>query len=436
MLSGNSTYSGRTTVAAGTLAAGGADVFSPQSAYVVQSAGTLELRVNSQTIASLSNAGLVNLGTGTAPGAVLTTTNYTGQGGTIALSAYLGDDSSPSDRLVINGGTASGTTTLRVINAGGPGALTTANGIPVIQAINGATTDVDAFTLTGEVRGGLFDYRPYQGGLAGSAPDNWFLRSEFNAPGTPIEPGVPPVTPGQPPLLPGQPESPVLPADPPPAVLPPGVYPIIGPEIATYSVLQPIARQMGLTTLGTMHERIGDTLTEADGGADNEGWGRSGWARLFGQQIDNRYQTFTDARASGALFGFPGRRRPVAWQLPPRRDARRLFRLWQRPCQRRRPRHQRAGHSVAATAYRLTGSGRVFRRRLLDPLRSGRLVSTAFAGHLHDGRGHQFPARQLRPRPHHFPGNGLPGAAAARAGFRAGAAGTARLAARRAGRRQ
>ena len=43
---------------------------------------------------------------------------------------------------------------------------------------------------------------------------------------------------------------------PPPEPLPPGVWPIIGPELATYGVVQPIARQMGLQTLGTLHERI------------------------------------------------------------------------------------------------------------------------------------------------------------------------------------
>src|SRR5262249_38685290 len=46
-------------------------------------------------------------------------------------------------------------------------------------------------------------------------------------------------------------------------VLPPGVWPIIGPEIATYGVVQPIARQMGLTTLGTFHERVGDAAADA-----------------------------------------------------------------------------------------------------------------------------------------------------------------------------
>ncbi|MCP3713297.1 autotransporter domain-containing protein, partial [Paraburkholderia sp. CNPSo 3274] len=65
-----------------------------------------------------------------------------------------------------------------------------------------------------------------------------------------------------------------------------------------------IARQLGLTTLGTLHERIGDTLTNAQGGAGDAGWTRSGWVRLFGQQIDNRYQTFTNASADGHLLGF------------------------------------------------------------------------------------------------------------------------------------
>ena len=55
------------------------------------------------------------------------------------------------------------------------------------------------------------------------------------------------------------PIGPSLPTNPPPDVLPPGVFPIIGPEIATYGVVQPIARQLGMTTLGTLHERTGDT---------------------------------------------------------------------------------------------------------------------------------------------------------------------------------
>jgi outer membrane autotransporter protein len=67
-------------------------------------------------------------------------------------------------------------------------------------------------------------------------------------------------------------------------------------------VVQPIARQLGLTELGTLHQRIGDTLTTAY--PEGEGWKRSVWGRFFGQRIDNRYQAFADPRANGQLVGF------------------------------------------------------------------------------------------------------------------------------------
>ena len=249
-LTAANSYSGATNVNAGTLRAGAPNTFSPNSAVTVASGGTLDLNGFSQTVSSVTNAGLVNMGTGTAPGTVLTTTSYTGTGGTIAMNTFLGGDGSPSDKLVINGGSATGNSFLRITNAGGPGAETVANGIAVVQAINGGTTAPGAFALAGEVRGGAFDYDLFRGGLGGSSPNDWFLRSTFIV-GPPIEPPV---------------EPPILPPEPPPEPLPPGVYPIIGPEIATYGVVQPIARQLGMTTLGTLHDRIGDTLLNANMG--------------------------------------------------------------------------------------------------------------------------------------------------------------------------
>ena len=179
------------------------------------------------------------------------------------------------------------------------------------------TTAMGAFTLAGgEVRAGAFDYRLFRGGLdPSSSPNDWFLRSSFL---------VGPVPPEQP-ILP-----PALPTEPPvsPEALPPGVFPIIGPEIATYGVVQPIARQLGMTTLGTLHERVGDTSLypttgtpcPADGNTGdgiwrkapvkaptdclNAGWGPSVWGRVLGQQIDNHYRAFADPRASGQLLGF------------------------------------------------------------------------------------------------------------------------------------
>jgi outer membrane autotransporter protein len=218
----------------------------------------------------------------------LTTVNYAGTGGEINLNTYLGADGSPSDKLVINGGTAVGVTSLMFHNTTGPGAETTGNGILVVNAINGGTTAPGAFTLDNpELRGGAFDYRLYQGGINGNDPNDWFLRSSFI---------VPPMPPGPDPIGP----------DPPPATLPPGIWPIIGPELATDGVVQPIARQMGLQTLGTLHQRIGDTLTLANTGGEGSGLARSDWARFFGQGIDNSYQAFADPRASGWMGGFQG----------------------------------------------------------------------------------------------------------------------------------
>jgi outer membrane autotransporter protein len=240
----------------------------------------------------------------------LTVVNYTGAAGTLGFNTYLGTDGSPSDRLVINGGTATGTSVLRITNINGPGAETTANGILEVQTINGGTTAPGAFALSGEVRGGAFDYFLFRGGLNGSSPNDWFLRSSFQ------------VGPGPEPPIVGPPiES--LPSDPPPAgSLPAGLYPIIGPEIATYGVVQPIARELGQTTLGTLHERIGDTLVPdpcqsaavagtamvykapaAPTGCAPSGWAPSVWARGFGQQVSNHYQAFADPRADGSLAG-------------------------------------------------------------------------------------------------------------------------------------
>jgi len=67
--------------------------------------------------------------------------------------------------------------------------------------------------------------------------------------------------------------------------------------------VQPVAREMGLVTLGTMHERIGDTLTDANARGDAEGWATSAWARVFGQEINNRYRSYADPRTDGRVLG-------------------------------------------------------------------------------------------------------------------------------------
>ena len=170
-----SDYFGRTTIHGGILAVGATHILSANSDYVVQGAGTLDLRGNGQTVGSLANAGLVNMGTGTTPGTVLTVNgNYLGNGGIIAFNTMLGADNSPTDRLVVNGNT-SGQTGVRVTNAGGLGAVTTGNGIELVQ-VGGSSNG--QFSLTGRVAAGAFDYSLFQGGIGAAASNgNWYLRS-------------------------------------------------------------------------------------------------------------------------------------------------------------------------------------------------------------------------------------------------------------------
>jgi len=44
-----------------------------------------------------------------------------------------------------------------------------------------AVREVSLAVAPGELRAGLFDYRLFQGGISGSDPNSWFLRSTFLA---------------------------------------------------------------------------------------------------------------------------------------------------------------------------------------------------------------------------------------------------------------
>jgi outer membrane autotransporter protein len=325
---GGNTYRGVTTISAGTLQAGGVDAFSANSHTIVESGGTLDLHGFEQTLNNgLENAGTVNLGVPgiTPPGTLLTVAgNYVGAGGTLNLNTFLGADGSASDQLVVNGGTASGSSFLHITNVGGPGEETTANGILVVNAINSATTAPSAFALANpELRAGAVDYDLFHGGLNGSDPNAWFLRSTFNS-SEPESPTIPTTPPGPP----------ILPPIAPPTPLPPGVaFPIIGPELATYGVVQPLARQLGLSILGTLNDRVGDTYapdgcavapaaetpavdlptrkpaaapTKKPGLAPCPLFSPSVWGRFFGQTLNTHYGAFADPRASGDLGGFQG----------------------------------------------------------------------------------------------------------------------------------
>ncbi|EEU3267337.1 autotransporter adhesin Ag43 [Escherichia coli] len=104
----------------------------------------------------------------------LTTTNLTGQGGTINMRVRL-DGSNASDQLVINGGQATGKTWLAFTYVGNSnlGVATTGQGIRVVDAQNGATTEEGAFALSRPLQAGAFNYT-----LNRDSDEDWYLRSE------------------------------------------------------------------------------------------------------------------------------------------------------------------------------------------------------------------------------------------------------------------
>jgi autotransporter family porin len=164
--------------------------------------------------------------------------NYVGTNGVIGLNTVLGTDNSPSDKLIIQGGTASGTTGLRITNAGGAGAQTQANGILVVDTTNGGTTTPGAFTLDGRAVAGPYEYELYRGGTDGSNPNDWYLRST------------------------GQ------------------TQPTYRPEVAAYLANQHLAGQMFVNSL---HDRLGEPQY-IDGQGFNPDTDKpgSGWLRVVG----------------------------------------------------------------------------------------------------------------------------------------------------------
>lgn len=266
LLQGASAYSGETTVTDGTLAAGATGVFNASTGYSVLKGATLDLAGFNQTVATLANAGRVE--SAGAAGTTLTVQgNYNGQGGTLVFNTVLGDDSSRTDRLVVNG-QATGTTTVRVNNAGGNGAQTQ-QGIKLID-VQGASSGT--FALQGDyvfqgdqaVVAGAYAYRLYQGSTD-SADGDWYLRSALNDGSAPTDP----------------------------------TNPLYQPGVPLYESYAGLLRQM--TTLGTLLQRTGDRAwggaAPAQGGMD-AGEGQGAWLRVHGND-----QTFKpDYSTSGTRY--------------------------------------------------------------------------------------------------------------------------------------
>ncbi|MEG2979912.1 MAG: autotransporter outer membrane beta-barrel domain-containing protein [Stenotrophomonas sp.] len=312
---------------------------------------------NSVALVDMVNAGRIDL-TGTAAGDVFTVRgNYRGDGGGLYLRTVLGADNSISDRLVIDGGAATGTTGIGVLNAGGSGAATLVDGILLVQALNGATTAPGAFSLFAPVSAGAYEYFLFKGGVSAGTGENWYRRSTLVAGPAPAPNGGGEVLPPPPPTPPVAPPPPIPPAPPPPPegaidpdltagetappppppepppVAPPsdppvpdvpvaggslpatgapppsagarpaapdanGLVPLYRLETAAYAVVPPLLRETSLASLGTFHERQGEQRLLYSQGAF-----RTAWGRLVGQSSEIHWKGDARPGFDGDVMG-------------------------------------------------------------------------------------------------------------------------------------
>jgi fibronectin-binding autotransporter adhesin len=227
-LAGQSDYAGATSIVAGELSVNG----SIRSATTVGAEGALSGR--GVIFGKVVNHG--RIAPGNSIGTLTISGDYAGDGGALEIETVLGADDSPSDRLVIAGGAATGSTTVHVLNLGGEGGLTAGDGILVVDAAGGATTAADAFRLAAPVLAGPYEYLLVRGGVTGSTADDWFLRSTTEE-----------------------------------------ETPSYRPETSLYATLPALALTYGRSLIGTLHERAGD-MGGAQAGRDDD---KAVWSRVL-----------------------------------------------------------------------------------------------------------------------------------------------------------
>ncbi|WP_205804815.1 autotransporter outer membrane beta-barrel domain-containing protein [Burkholderia sp. Ac-20365] len=310
ILNAANTYTGGTSINAGTLAVGdaahntatiGAGLTTVAAGASLGGYGSVSGSVNnSGTIAianalasfasgstgtlrvggDLNNAGVVNLAAASGQvGNVLSVAgNYTGTNGQVVLNAATNQSGTATqgDRLVI-GGNASGSTTLRV-NRVSTGAATTGDGIQLVQ-VNG-TSAANSFSLAAPVQSGAYQYLLYQGGATDA--NGWYLRSQLEQVATN-----------------GTSSSGATSSASALAAAPIAYR----PAVTGYAVTPLLVTDYGFTILGRLHERVGD-LANVEAAAQPAS--KNGvWGRIGGQNLDaNAGDRFSaDERTFFAQFG-------------------------------------------------------------------------------------------------------------------------------------
>ncbi len=222
------------------------------ASVVLDASSTWNLTASS-IVDDFTNAGTVNfVPSGTVFKTLTIDGSYVGQNGSMIINTFLQGNGSPSDLIIINGGTASGTTTLHVRNAMGGGALTTGNGILVVNAASGGTIPASAFVLANEgAIAGPYEYTLHQGTYTDpTASDDFYLRSSTYNPST-------------------------------------GAFvPNYRPEVSLYTATPSMMLLYGRSMVDSFHQRVGAEETVDPVGTQHF---KGAWSRIINQggNIDN-----------------------------------------------------------------------------------------------------------------------------------------------------
>ena len=211
-LTGQNTYTGSTSITAGTLKTSANNVVANSSDVTIAKGATLNLDGTNQVLQNLTNMGsilladisaavnpaarvalvpasvtvtgditnsgtlFINNGNGTVGNRYTQNGNWFGDTGSTVHMAFVAErDNSLTDKLIITGN-ATGSTVVSVSNLGGQGAKTV-NGIELID-VWGTSSD-NAFTQSGRIVAGAYDYSLVKGDAFGQDSQSWYLTSKL-----------------------------------------------------------------------------------------------------------------------------------------------------------------------------------------------------------------------------------------------------------------
>lgn len=199
----------------------------------------------SSVVGQLTNNGTIAFSAGNAADTLTVTGDYAGNGGTLMFNSVLGDDSSPSNKLIVGGDVLAGTTYVAINNLGGHGAQT----VEGIEIVDVGGRSYGNFVQSGRIVAGAYDYSLLQKG------ENWYLTSQA----TPVDPEPEPTQEPTPAPEPGPNPDPTPAPEPgpkpEPTPDPQRKTPVIRPEAGSYTANIAAANTLFAMSL---HDRLGE----------------------------------------------------------------------------------------------------------------------------------------------------------------------------------